>query len=124
MILSFPASWRRSKAGAYSLKLVNTRIQSSMKQVENIIRRHLKDVQSEMKDFFNQEQYLKYESLRGRRKRIKQRISKKYLGNIKVIESTSRDYFVQNGFEFWTFNGEYWLDELGNYHYVGLQNCK
>lgn len=124
IILSFPGSWRRSKAGRYSLKLVNTRIKSSKKQLENTVRRHLRAVQSEMKEFFNQEQYLKYESLRGRRKQIKKKISKKYLGNIKVIERASRDYFVQNGFEFWTFNGEYWLDELGNYHYVGLQSCQ
>ena len=124
VITSFPFSWRASRVGKYSLKLVNTRLKTSMNQVNVIIQRHLKDIRREMKDFFNQEQYLRYESLRGKRTQIKKKISKKYLGNIKVIENTSRDYFVQNGFEFWPFDGEYWLDELGNYHYVGIQNCK
>ena len=124
IIMSYPLSWRASKAGRYSLKLVNTRLKTSVNQVNVIIQRHLKNVRKEMKDFFNQEQYLRYESLRGKRIQIKKKISKKYLGNIKVVENTSRDYFVQNGFEFWPFDGEYWLDELGSYHYVGIQNCK
>ena len=124
LIQSYPLSWRHSAVGQYSLKLVNTRMNTSLKQVNLIVQNHLNKVQSEMKSFFEQEKFLRYEGLRGKRKELQKKISNRYLGNIKVVESKSRDYFVQNGFEFWPFNGEYWLDELGNYHYVGMQNCR
>ena len=40
-----------------------------------------------------------------------------------VDEDNQRDFYIQNGYEYWPFRGEYWLDELGNYHYVGTQSC-
>ena len=55
---------------------------------------------------------------------LKKKITSKHLGSVQIIEGTSRDFFVQNGFEFYPFQGEYWLDELGNYHYVGTQSCR
>ena len=123
IIRSFPVSWRNSGVGQYSIKLVDTRMNTSLKQVNRIVQSHLGQVQSELKSFFDQEKFLRYEGLRGKRKELKKRISNKHLGNIEIVESKSRDYFVQNGFEFWPFNGEYWLDEIGNYNYVGIQNC-
>ena len=42
---------------------------------------------------------------------------------IQVDEKADRKFYIQNGFEFWPFQGEYWLDELGNYHYLGVSAC-
>ena len=89
-----------------------------------MIQRHLVFFQKELQNFVNQEKYLRYESLRGKRELLKKKITSKHLGNVQIIEGTSRDFFVQNGFEFYPFQGEYWLDELGNYHYVGTQSCR
>ena len=54
---------------------------------------------------------------------MKKKISEKDLPAEQIDEKSDRDYYIQNGFEYWPFRGEYWLDELGNYHYVGTQAC-
>ncbi len=42
-----------------------------------------------------------------------------------IIDSNiDREFYVQNGFEFYPFKGEFWLDEIGNYHYLGTQSCE
>ena len=116
-------SWRSSQAGRYALRLANEKLKESKRQADRAIRKHLRFFEKDLKNFFTQEQYLRYESLRGKRYRLKQKISDKGSGK-KIIQDVDRDFFVQNGFEFYPFQGEYWLDELGNYHYVALQNCR
>lgn len=123
-IKGLPYSWRASKVGQYALRLVDENLRKSQRQVNQVIRRHLAFFQRELNDFVNQEKYLRYESLRGKREQLKKKITAKHLGSVQIIEGTSRDFFVQNGFEFYPFRGEYWLDELGNYHYVGTQSCR
>ena len=124
IISGFPRSWRQSKIGQYAFNTVQKQIQNAVVKLNSTTRTHLLSVRKELSNLFNQEKYLRYESLRGKREMLKKRISTKSLGNLQIIESTSRDYFVQNGFEFWPFTKEYWLDELGNYHYVGLHSCR
>ena len=123
-IKGLPYSWRASKAGQYALKLVNENLKKSRRQINQTVKRHLAFFQNELKGFVHQEKYLRYESLRGKREQLKKKITEKHLGSVQIIADTSRDFFVQNGFEFYPFKGEYWLDELGNYHYVGTQNCR
>jgi len=123
-IKGLPYSWRASKVGRYALRLVDENLRKSQKQINRVIRRHLVFFQSELNGFVNQERYLRYESLRGKREQLKKKITAKHLGSVQIIEGTSRDFFVKNGFEFYPFLGEYWLDELGNYHYVGTQSCR
>ena len=124
LINSLPMSWRVSKTGRYSLKLVKERLKESRIQAGKIVQRHLRSASAELKQFFNQEEYLKYEMLRGKRSLLSKKISRRGLKDVQIISDKGRDFFVQNGFEFWPFKGEYWLDELGNYHYVGSQNCR
>ena len=123
-IKGLPYSWRASKVGQYALRLVDENLRKSKRQMNRVIRRHLVFFQNELNGFVNQEKYLRYESLRGKREQLKKKITAKHLGNVQIIEGTSRDFFVQNGFEFYPFRGEHWLDELGNYHYVGTQSCR
>ncbi len=123
-IRSLPYSWRADKVGQYALRLADEDLRKSRKKINQVIRRHLVFFQKELQSFVNQEKYLRYESLRGKREMLKKKITSKHLGNVQIIEGTSRDFFVQNGFEFYPFQGEYWLDELGNYHYVGAQSCR
>ncbi|MES3038226.1 MAG: tetratricopeptide repeat protein [Bdellovibrionota bacterium] len=40
-----------------------------------------------------------------------------------ITETLTRKYFIQNGYRFWPFQGEYWRDELGNYQFVGNNVC-
>ena len=41
-----------------------------------------------------------------------------------VEASASRDYYAQNGYRYWPFQGEYWRDEIGSFQYVGINRCQ
>ena len=119
-----PQYWRASQIGRYSESLVERHMRIAQSNINKNIRQHLVSVRSELKNFLNQEKYLKYESLRGKRELLKRKIKSKHFGSAPITASASRDYFIQNGFEYYPFQGEYWLDELGNYHYVATQSCR
>ena len=56
---------------------------------------------------------------------IKKRIAGKNLGEgAAEVETRDRSFYVQNGYEYYPFQGEFWLDEIGNYHYLGKQSCE
>ena len=119
-----PQYWRASQVGRYAEDLIEKHSKRAQSNINKSIRQHLLSMKSELKNFLNQEKYLRYESLRGKRELLKRKIKSKHFGNVQITASTSRDYFVQNGFEYYPFQGEYWLDELGNYHYVASQSCR
>ena len=124
IIQSRPQYWRASQVGRYSEKLLGSHLKRAHSSINKNIKQHLLVMKSELKNFINQEKYLRYESLRGKRGLLKRKIKSKHFGNVRITASKSRDYFIQNGFEYYPFRGEYWLDELGNYHYVASQNCR
>ncbi|MBE8221854.1 MAG: hypothetical protein HAW60_03905 [Bdellovibrionales bacterium] len=71
-----------------------------------------------------QKDFIRYELLKSRQTAIKKKIVEKKLGIQKeYIEEDKRDFYIQNGYEYWPFQGEYWLDELGNYYYIGGSSC-
>ena len=123
LIYSLPYSWRRSMVGKYSMKLVQKRLNNAQKKAGLQALSHLKSIRAELKDFFNQEQYLRYEMLRSKRDFLKEKIARKATTGVSV-EKWDRSVYLQNGYEYWSFAGEYWLDELGNYHYIGKGSCK
>ncbi len=123
-ILAAPGSWSRSAVGQYSLKVVERRLQSTQQFLGKIIRRHLFTIATELRDLAEQKDLAVVETLSGKRETLKKEIAGKGLVKTQIEEVTGRDYLIQNGFEYWPFTGEYWLDEIGNYHYVGVQACE
>ena len=119
-----PGVWRRSRVGLYAGALIRKKLQRAQNSAGKKVIRHLRKIRSELKDFFNQEKYLRYELLRSKRGFLKKKIVQKTVGKVS-IEYFNRSFYIQNGYEYWPFKGgEYWLDELGNYHYVGTDSCK
>ncbi len=123
LIYKLPYSWRKSMVGKYSMQLVKKRLNNAQKKAGQQALNHLKIIRDEVKDFFNQEQYLRYEMLRSKRGFLKQKIAQKTTASVSV-EDFDRSFYIQNGYEYWSFKGEYWLDELGNYHYIGKGSCE
>ena len=124
MLNPFPSEWRRDRVGRNANYILNRRIASTQKAAGKEIRNTLLAVRVDLKRFSTSEQYLRYDMLKGKREYLKKKISKKYLDKLQIDEKISRSYYVQNGYEYWPFGGEAWLDELGNYHYLGKQNCE
>ena len=124
MIYNLSSSWRRSQVGHYTSSLIKKELFKAQQTAGQIAMRHLKGIRNELRDFFNQEKYLRYELLRNKRGFLKKKIAQKTVGKVS-IEQFDRSFYIQNGYEYWPFKGgEYWLDELGNYHYVGMESCK
>lgn len=123
-IKQMPAVWLRSPIGQYSLQLLKGRLDSSTRGAGNIIVKHLLTMRNDLADNFEQYNFGKYEMLNGKKEALKKKISGKGILTAQVDESKNRDFYIQNGYEYWPFRGEYWLDEIGNYHYLGTHGCE
>ena len=124
VLRSLPRHWIASSAGRTANAVISARIATMKKRSARIARAVLEDIQKELSRLSEMEQFLRYDMLRGKREFVKKKIQKKYADEIQIDENINRDYFVKNGYEYWPFKGENWLDELGNYHYIGLQSCR
>ena len=119
-----PSDWRNSSIGKYGERVLTTRLDKAKKQLGRKLRRHLVDVRNDLFDLFEQEGFIRFEMINGKKEILKKRVAGKNLPKMALDEATERDYFVQNGYQYWPFQGEFWLDELGNYHYLGTQSCE
>lgn len=120
---AMPHYWIASPVGRNANAVVDARIATMKKRTSKIARSNLLEIKAELERLAKLEQYLRYDMLRGKREFVKKKIQRKYADDIQIDEKLSRDYYIKNGYEYWPFKGENWLDELGNYHYIGLQSC-
>ena len=116
--------WKSSGVGRYAKRVLDKRVRSTQNLIGRQARNHLRRIQSELKDFFEQSDFLKFEMVSAKKESLRKKISGKGVARNQITENESRDYFIANGYEYWPYQGEYWLDELGNYHYVGVQACE
>jgi len=117
-------AWRNSGIGKYSIQTLDRRLQKARGKAGRQIRSHMVSVRAELIDLFEQEGFIRYEMINGKKEQLKKRVAGKELPKSAIDEDSSRDYYIQNGYEYWPFRGEYWLDELGNYHYLGTPSCE
>lgn len=116
--------WQQSAMGKFSKRIIERRRASTQDLVGKLTRNHLLKMKSELRDFFEQNDFLKLEMLGGKKEVVAKEISGRKIPRKQITDDASRNFFIANGFEYWPFQGEYWLDELGNYHYVGVQACE
>jgi len=119
-----PVWWKRAPVGAYAKQLIKGRIDTTTRVAGNIVRTHMLNMKKDLADMFEQYNFAKYEMLNGKKEALKRKISNKGVASSHVDDSKSRSYYIQNGFDYYKFYGEYWLDEIGDYHYVGTQGCE
>jgi tetratricopeptide (TPR) repeat protein len=108
----------------YSLKIINNRQRSTRIAIGEMARVHMAKMRVELIDHYEQAGFIRYEMINGQKEQLKKRIAGKEVpGAVAIDEEVQRDFYVQNGYEYYPFDGEYWLDEIGNYHYLGKQSC-
>lgn len=115
---------RGSAVGQYALKILNNRIKGAKDLTGDMVKAHLENMNAELKDLQEQASLIRYEMINGKKETIKKRIAGKDLTDLQVDDKQDRSFYVQNGYEYYPFQGEYWLDEVGNYHYLGKQSCE
>lgn len=123
-IESLPASWTNSGVGKYSKKIVEKRIEATRGFAGKQIRRHMAIIQNELRELFEQSGFLRFEMISGKKESLRKEIAGKGITHAQVDQDNERSFYIQNGYEYWPFQGEYWLDEIGNYHYVGVKACE
>ncbi len=122
-IMAAPGGWQNTPIGQYARKVVNTRLLKAKQRAGKIVHAHLLAIKEDLVDLMEQEGFIRYEMINGRKESLKKKIAGKETVDQQIDQDNQRDFYIQNGYEYWPFRGEYWLDELGNYHYVGTQSC-
>lgn len=116
-------SFKATALGKYATKIVNQRTANTKAAIGDMLKTHLLNNRAELKDLYEQASFIRYEMISGKKESLKKQIS----GNAqeKTINSeVDRSFYVENGYEYYPFQGEFWHDEVGNYHYLGKQSCE
>jgi tetratricopeptide (TPR) repeat protein len=115
-------SMARTSLGSYASKVISNRQRNAQLSVGEMVKAHLLGIRNDLKDLYEQAGFIRYEMINGKKETLKKRIAGKAIEQ--VDERVDRTFYVQNGYQYWPFEGEYWLDEIGNYHYLGKQSCE
>ncbi len=115
---------KNSSIGIYSSRIISNRLRSAKAVIGDMVKAHLMNMRSELKDLNEQASFIRYEMINGRKEFLKKKLSGRALIEEQVDENQDRSFYVKNGYEYYPFQGEYWLDEVGNYHYLGKQSCE
>src|SRR3989338_4268565 len=115
---------RSSALGSYSIRILNNRIKTTKDTIGEMVRAQLISMKSEIRDLKEQASFIRYEMINGKKEFLKKKLTGKNLSEVQVDEDQDRSFYIQNGYEYYPFQGEYWLDEVGNYHYLGKQSCE
>lgn len=123
-IETLSAAWKRAGVGQYAINLLDKRIQSTQRLIGKQARRHMIQLQNGLRSFVEQDGLLRFEMLSSKREALRKEIAGTGIERAQVDQDTERSFYIQNGYEYWPFKGEYWLDEIGNYHFVGVRACE
>ncbi len=118
------STWQSSGIGAYAKTILEKRLEAAHQAAGKQIRSHLITMHNDLRNFFEQGELARYEMLSGRKETLRKELTGKSIERRQVDADSNRSFYIQNGYEYWPFQGEYWLDEIGNYHYVGVKACE
>ncbi len=117
-------AFKNSTLGKYALKIIFNRRKNTQLAIGDMVKNHLNSMRVELRDLYEQASFIRYEMINGKKEVIKTKLAGKALTEDTVDKNVDRSFYVQNGYEYYPFQGEFWLDEIGNYHYLGKQNCE
>lgn len=118
-------SFSRSSLGRYANQVIQKRIQNTKSLIGVRAKGHMLLMKAELKDLNEQVGFLKYELINLEKEKIKSKIaSAAKKEDDQIDQAFDRDYYVKNGYEYYPFRGEFWLDEIGNFFYLGKTSCE
>jgi tetratricopeptide (TPR) repeat protein len=124
LIAQAPPTWRDSRVGRYAKRVDDRRLEATQVAAGRLIRHHLERIQSDLAGHFEQSGLIRLDMLSGKKEAVKKEIAGKGIVRDQVDDKQDRSFFIQNGYDYWPFKGEFWLDEIGNYHYLGVKACE
>jgi tetratricopeptide (TPR) repeat protein len=117
-------AFKASALGQYATKILANRSRNAKFAVGDMVKAHLQNMRVELRDLYEQAGFIRYEMINGRKESLKKKMAGKDLGGAQIDDNIDREFYIQNGYEYYPFQGEFWLDEVGNYHYLGKQSCE
>jgi tetratricopeptide (TPR) repeat protein len=114
----------RGPLANYANKILSNRNRNTRIAIGDMTKAHMMTLRVDLHDLYEQAGFIRYEMINGQKEQIKKKIAGKDISDKQIDENINREFYVQNGYEYWPFDGEYWLDEIGNYHYLGKQSCE
>jgi len=73
--------------------------------------------------YYNQQiKFVNYEILEAKKSQLRLKIAKDERST--TAEDQNRSFYIKNGYRYWPFQGEFWIDEIGNYQYLGENRCE
>ncbi|MBY0452121.1 MAG: hypothetical protein K2P92_03730, partial [Bdellovibrionaceae bacterium] len=73
--------------------------------------------------YYNQQiKFVNYEILEAKKSQLRIKIGAN--SKTTINDEQNRNFYVKNGYRYWPFQGEFWLDEVGNYQYLGVNRCE
>lgn len=123
--LLFQKVFRKDNTGrlaAYAKKAYAAKLRNMDKNIARVFNYKVAVFQEEFRDLESQVEFLKYEILEEKKRASKAKMRAGLEFNL--ADDEKRSFFVQNGYRYWPFNGEYWIDEIGNYQYLGVNRCE
>lgn len=117
-------AFRGSPLGQYSLKILGSRTRNTKVAIGDMVKAHLLNMRIELRDLYEQAGFIRYEMITGQKEIVRKKIAGKDIPASQIDEKKDREFYIQNGYEYYPFQGEYWLDEVGNYHFLGTQSCE
>jgi tetratricopeptide (TPR) repeat protein len=116
--------YSKTSLGPYGRQILEGRKRNIQKVLGRLFKERLETKLQEFHEFVTQFEFLKYEAINGQRTTLKEKIATEDGQGSQIDRELGRDYFVDNGYRFWPFEGEYWRDEIGNYQNVGVNRCE
>lgn len=115
---------RNTGIGKYAVKVINNRSRNTKITIGELAKVQMANMRTELKDYTEQASFVRYEMISAQKEVVKKRIEGTNLPEAKIDDNKSRSFYVQNGYQYYPYEDEYWLDELGNYHFLGKSSCE
>lgn len=118
------AGLKNTGLGKYAIKVINNRSRNTKVTIGEIAKVQLANMKNELKEYTEQASFVRYEMISAQKDVVKKRIEGTDLPEARIDDNRSRAFYVQNGYQYYPFEDEYWLDEIGNYHFLGKSSCE
>ena len=119
------SSWAESQVGAVTRNSILKRRKNSLKRLGKALRAEMNKYSRELTSFGDQKELIRFELISSEKEQARKTLEgRDDFNENNSKRKSSRFSFTKNGYEYWPFQGEYWLDEIGNYHYLGASRCE
>ena len=111
----------------FGTKIIDARIKNISAEIGEMIKAQLQEKEVELSEFASQFEFINYEMLNLKKEQAKKKAiasADAPVASPQVNKNDKREFYIQNGYQYYPFQGEFWRDEIGNYQYVGVNRCE